>query len=519
MSPSDGEDAGDEGGAEAGLGGVAARPRLRWVAAGLVGLSFFSLGTIYLSLDRMPDVVTLVLLGGEKLEAGSTAVVRVDGRMADSNKRVPVEVNRVTLDGQPAKIAVVGSGSPVDVHLTVPEGAGEKAKLAVSVSAAERVEALEVELPVTRHGSGLVGLAPPSSLPEIKTSHRVELLPEAGVLIGGMDNRVFVRVRAPSGVPVEGARVVVKHPTFTGGQRELRTDSSGLTDFFLSAKRPSYRLGIEVSSEAEGTTRMEELLRPLGRRMRLDVEPVVTRPGEIPGLTLTTWRPEDRIYCELRRGPAVLWSSYVSVPQRTLALKTPPLSAGAYDMVCYDHPHVPGDTYASVPVLVAEGDPLEVLLAEARSRGRWHESALTAPEGTRPQRAQRYWIAALREPPVALQLLAATRGEDLKARQEERDTFKTWVLGGIGVLFLLLLLWIGDLVLKQIVDQRDRLRAFAIENADEDGPDDEIELLMGLSHKGREGLQRTRGMLILIVVGGTLILNVIAFVWLLAIIR
>ncbi|MCA9573536.1 MAG: hypothetical protein KC656_37125, partial [Myxococcales bacterium] len=83
---------------------------------------------------------------------------------------------------------------------------------------------------------------------------------------------------------------------------------------------------------------------------------------------------------------------------------------------------------------------------------------------------------------------------------------------------------VADLVIGNVLATRDRMRAYAAELAeesvdDEPAPGDDLDELTQLAHKSREGLVKTRGVLLLVLVGGTLIANIIGFIALMALIR
>jgi hypothetical protein len=146
-------------------------------------------------------------------------------------------------------------------------------------------------------------------------------------------------------------------------------------------------------------------------------------------------------------------------------------------------------------------------------------SSLETPPEADQGRALAFWLAMLREDPRPPVVLLRTRDKDLVARASERSSQKGLVLGLMGLLFFLLLAWVGEMVLRHVIETRDRLRAFQYEDAIDDEPDADFDELIFATHRSRDNLMKTRGLLVAAVIFGTLILNVIAFVWLLAVIK
>ncbi|MGM0574421.1 MAG: hypothetical protein ACQEXJ_01630 [Myxococcota bacterium] len=512
----DGEEPGERGGR---LLRWANRRWVRVLITAFVGLALFVLGAVYLSLGRQPDIPTFMVVGGDHVQAGLEGLVRVSARYADSRDTVPVEVRGVTLGGAPVD-REVEAGAPAIVRFRVPADSGEEITLAFDARAGERQEHLEVDLPVLRDGAvvDVMGTTPPT-LPDVATDHRVRVLPEAGVLAGNMDNRVFVRVLDQEGRPVGSARVVVTHPTLPDGRVEGYSDASGLLDLRLTANRPSFRLGVEVI-EGERRTRTDRLLRPRGRKLKLHQEPAVTPPGEPVRPTLLTWEPDVQVFCDLLRGDAWIRSERVEAVHGSATIDLGALPEGLQRLQCYFHPLTPGESFATVPLPVSDRPPLEVLLDEVRERGLVHPNAAVAPEGTDDELAAAYWQAVLRESPQEPEVLLSSRAEDLAARAAAREQVKSRLLLAIGGVAVLVLLWAADSILKNALSTRDKMRAFAIE-AEADGVDLDVEVedLSVAGFQQRETLVKTRGVLLAIVLFGTIVANILAVLGLLYLIR
>lgn len=495
-------------------------PWVRRAVAAAVGFVVFALGVVYLSLGRLPDVTSLMVIGGEWVRPGAPAVVRVAAREADTKRSVPVRVTGVTLDGSPAALSIEDD-RPAIVRFRVPDGAKGQVALGLDVEAKDRKERIAITFPVVE----TAGWDEPDlpmldrsggKLPDVTTAHRVQVLPEAGALATDMENRVFVRVLDLEGRPVGGARVVVSHQALPEGRVERRTDASGLADLSFVAKQLSYRLEILVEEETpEGprVTRTDRLLRPAGRQMSLHLEPPVVRPGEAPRPRLTTWRPDTEVWCDLHQGGALVWSRRLVSTREPSTLALDPLPEGLHRLQCQDHPWAPGESFATLPIVVSSGRSLDALLAEVRLRGLVPEPSAGAPPGTDEKLASAFWLAVLRRPPQPPELLVNTRPTDLASRAQAHRERKDDLLLAMGGVFLLVFLWLAETILKSVLEKRDRMRAFAIEAAlDSSGgpgaaggvlPD--VDELLVAGYRQRESLVKLRSALLAFTLFGTLV--------------
>lgn len=517
------------------LGEIASHPWVRVVVTGLVGLSLFGLGVVYLSLGGRPEVVSFMVVGGETVRAGDRGVIRVSARLADARRTASVRVTDVRIDGKPAGEHVDGE-RPATVRFQVPSDASDEVQLTLQAAVGEagqgaddgvRHDTLALRLPVV-HGSADVlgaGLGY-DELGPVRTAHRVEVVPEAGALAAHMNNRVFVRVRTLEGKPLGGAAVTVEHKALSGGRYLCTTDASGLCSFELMARQPSLRLRVgivETLPDGQSVrTDTEALLRPYGRRMLLRMHPPVARPGSVPQATLLTWEDRAEVFCDLYAGDSWIWGERVQSEAGQATLVLPRLGEGSHHLQCYEHALEPGEAFATLPVLVSDGDPLEVVLDRARAQRLDAPAGIVAPPGTDAALALAWWQALLRDPPRSPHVLLTTRATDLADRETMHETSKTRLLTAMALVFLLVLLWLGDVILKHIIDTRDRMRAYTLDVLQDDDGQAVAALdepLLDATFQEREKLVRIRTLLLTVVLLGTIIANVVGFIWLMAIIR
>jgi hypothetical protein len=489
----------------------------RLAVTGLVGTALFVIGVMYLDLDKEPDVATYLVSGGVQARAGLPVAVRVSAHLADSRRSAPVRISNVRLNGQPVTPTVTGD-DPAILVVPLPGDIGDSATITM-VAATERGEReLSVTLPVV-HGRATAGVPDRArdTVSEVATAHRVSILPEAGELAANMENRVFVRVLSKAGDPVADARVTITHAALKDGSVRLVTDGSGLAAFNLPGDQPTFRLGVTVRS-GEDLTETDALFRVFGRRMRLDTTPVVAAPGQPAQATLTTWESDARVFCDVLVDGAWVRSQVLTAARGKARMDLSGLPPGLHRVQCYEHPLEPGDAFATAPLLIADGPPLDALLAEVRGRALVRDAVAVAGPGTDPALAAGYWQAMLREPPEAPRILASTREDDLAARQATHDRRKARLLLGFAGVMFIVLLWVAEHLVKHTLETRDRMRAFAIES-ELDGVPAELDELMPASLSGRHSLVRARSVLLAVVVFGAILANILGLIGLFALIR
>ncbi len=472
-----------------------------------LGLSFFLLGSTYLTLSEPEDVTSVIIVGGERLRAGAPAHLRVQARLQPARTAVPIELKALYLDGEPVTFEQRGD-SPAMIGWKVPVTVSDKVAITLVLQGKDSQKKVMIEQEVLRFtpDDAALKMITPVRLPKVATTHRVQVNPEQGDLVLGMETRLFLRVRSQSGAPVPLAHVHLKHRNLPSGELRLVTDKDGLCEFSILADQPSLRIAIEVRA-GESLTKTDELIRPRGRLLTLDPDRPVTPAGEPARLTLRSWRPEIVATCDLLWQGAWIWSEQVKTKEGLAAINLGVLDPGRYDLQCSPHPIDPGETWASVPVFVDDRAPLEVLSSAIEEGGHVHPESMGFDPEAPSERSLDFLLALLRSEVVKPHVLISTRQSDLRAEKEERQGLQGWLLLAMGIVALVVILFVADILISHSLATRERMRAFAIEDLD-DGPfgaGDDLLNLRELAHK--RSMLRTRGMLLVFVLIGTLALN------------
>jgi len=130
---------------------------------------------------------------------------------------------------------------------------------------------------------------------------KVVLIPESGVLVPGLENRVFVFVEDPAGQAVQ-AQVTVKVGE-DGPPVGLQTDATGLGDFLLTPESESLILEA-TAQDAQGntaTTRQMMVAGASGEAVLVRTDRALYRVGETLEVTILAPDAKDRIYLDLLR--------------------------------------------------------------------------------------------------------------------------------------------------------------------------------------------------------------------------
>lgn len=489
-----------------------------------VGLAVFVLGATYLSLRYPSDLPSFMVVGSGWVASGEPTSLRVRARTIDARSAVTVHIDKVVFRDSEIPFEQTGT-DPVTLSFRVPvvERGGGTEHLRITATAGERTETLDVPLEV------LVGDTMPDTIPlppprlrATEKAFRLSLIAEGAGVVARLTNQVYVKVRDPAGEAVRGAKVAIAHSALPDGKVTLVTDGNGLAVFELEANRPSYTLKMKVT-KGEAEAEFEETISPAGRQMLLHAPEAVLRPGMSEEIAVDTWRRGVSVFCDLRRGSVWLWSRQLDMGTEGHKVSVGPLAPGRYDLQCYFHAHTPGSTWATLPIVVGDGDPLELLRRRVARAEIVNPAALDGHAHSKDALAAGYFLALLNQPPVMPTLLLNTREGDQQVREEAWGAKKRVVLIALGVVFVLVILLVFDLILANVLAQRDRMRAYAAELAadgdivEEDG--DELDELVMASHKDRDSLVRTRGVVLVVLVGGTIVANLIAFILLMVLIR
>ncbi len=486
----------------------------------LVGTALFALGVVYLNLDKMVDMPGFVVVGGNHGLAGRPLAVRVSAHGVDSRASMSVSVDKVLVAGQPVEFTTSGS-DPTIVSFLVPEAvASERAVVTLGLSAEGRSESLEHSLTVL-HPSGDVVLedeTPPAKRVAEPGQIRVDVMPENSVLALGMVNSVVLRLRDDEGRGLSGVPVRIKHKTclVPPGVSKQTTDVMGLLEFKINAKQPGIRLKLDVFPPDKPWVEREEPLRPRGRRMLLRTKTPVFRPGDRLDATLRTWQASAEAHCDLLREGAVLWSGTVTSSKHEAQLRISVRCDGRCDLQCAGHPWDPGDEFATVPIIVTSDDTLSALTSLVRAENVLHPNSLELRPGVNVDLTARYLTTFLQREPVSPSLWISTRERDIGDRTTRVTSDKRQVLIAIGGVFVLIMLVVADVLIRNLSAQRARMRAFAEEALGEELPPPVASVLA--ADGAQKSLERTRGVLLLIAMVGALVANLVGIVWLLALV-
>jgi serine/threonine protein kinase len=473
---------------------------LRVAALAGVGLAVFLLAATWIALGAPPPVTRFMLVGGPDVVPGLTAAFRVGAAGTQRGADATPQVTNVRVDGSAAQGQTSGEGWRV-VPFLVPRSADGAIRLTLDVASSRADATLDLEVPVRLPES----LTPPpidaALLPLVTGTSRITVLAESGVLVAGMDNRIFVRVRDAEGTPLDGATVRVQHPALDGGEVQRVSDASGLVDFTLRAQQISYRLRIEVRKDAERFDG-DAALGAVGRQMTLTPAAAATAIGASPRVRLTTWQPTTAVFCEMLLGDSVLWAATVHTALHVAEITPDPLPMGRYDLQCYDDALRPGEAFASVPIIIADGEPMEAVLSHVHASGLSEHATAFGPGRVAPGRASDFWLSVLRRPLVLPRQLADTGPAAERAALAQRDTSRAYVVVALGIVLALFVVWLVDGLLRSRIEARERLRDVALGDT------------RSSQDLGDGGLLRARRLMAVLLIGGAVLVNGLAIFWL-----
>jgi len=310
-------------------------------------------------------------------------VVRVGSRTDLSRRSLPVRVDSVESDGKelrfksegddPAIISVASPPSwPVSLVVAIPHPTrlvlgGAQQTTTTSTPKADR--------PPTRLGT-----------------YHLDLIPEAGDLVAGLDNRLFVRLLDGDQRPVANTPLAILHPRLPNQRVVLTTDARGLAELQVKADRPTLEVRVELTSNGTTITHPVQLV-AVGRELTLWAESHV-EGGAITRARVRTLRLRGTLWCELLDGEMWVWAKAFPLdgrPELSFDVPVPRAPIGhRFDLQCALSATSPGLAWASRPLVVA-----------AHTTATGLEAALTATRTGRPWQAPRLMLST-RESDLAI---------------------------------------------------------------------------------------------------------------------
>jgi hypothetical protein len=502
------------------LGRVAERPWVRTIVVALVAITAYTIGAAYLSLGPLPDQTSVMVVGGKGLRAGSWGAFRVSAHGNQSHTAQAVHIGGARVNGAPVSLNVAGE-DPAIVKIEVPASTPRFATIDLDIRTGERTETLTLQSKVAQPP---FGKGDGAEVPEFRTPkarHQVNLLPEDGVLVLGMLNRLYLQVLTQAGTPAAKVEVHVNHPLLPEGTIRLQTDALGLATFKLRASQPTLRIGTEVHDGFPHTF-SSDLLRPLGRRMRVKPEQVVTPIGGSCVVTLESWQAEALLFCDLvDEEGRWLDSTALTTQDHVGRWELGALPRGAYDVQCYDHPLAPGDAFSTCPLFVSDEGTLDVLRDELVQRGWARPITLQTEDGQISTLSAGFMTAKLRRPPTFPRVLLSTVDRDRSVAKASHDATKGRLLMAMSALFLVVILWVIDAITRNVIHTRRRMHDFtvaALAEREDSSPSAEAAWLVSRPANDLR-FTRTRGVLLVLMIGITILLNVLALLGFFALIR
>lgn len=478
----------------------------------LCGAALFVAGALYLHLDRKHVERAWLVTGGPGgVVSGGGLALRVGGRLLDERADVRVDVRRIRVAKGGAETAIdevsIAGGRPATV--IVPSRAldgAEEVVLDVDGPAGQRT----LRIPVDPER---VGAAP---LPEVQAGdvqgegglHRVEVLPEGGVLVAGARVDLLVRGTDAEGHPLAGARVELK----LGNQDpvDCRLDGAGLCRV-AGGKASSRQAGtVRVVDASGGETSHSVTLDPATVKTALSPAAVLVGEGGAARLALRSFYDEELVYCDLWGDGAAIWAETLLLDQGAADVAVEAPGDGAWRLQCAYHPAMPGGAWATALLIrggegtrdlrahVGAGDgalrPWIEALPDDGALGADGDALLVSFLGSR-----------LRFEPQAAVVLLDTRILDEAALVAEVTSTRRTLLMVIGGIFAVMVAWMVLSVLFGYRSVRKGFDAFQREQgegaADSDAP--------------LQGMSRSQAIVQVVALMLIIVLNVVAIVLLL----
>ena len=346
------------------------------------------------------DIAELVNTGRWRIEArvGGTAAVRTVEVKPYVLPKFKVEVAADRPSYEPGQ-RVAGTvtaryffGKPLDGAEVVIRArtfdvtAHEIARVALTLDP-KGTARFEVPLPSTLHGSPLAGGAATVRLeatvtdtagqsvhaartvPVWKAALRITVLPEAGRMVAGLENRIYILVTRPDGAPVPRAELEAAYGSL---RRRLVTDAFGVAELSARPASPATRLRL-VARAPDGAT--AEHSAPLTFRARqptavlLRPDDPAPRAGQEVGFEVLVSGAVPHVFLDLIRDGQTLLTLSAPVEAGRARLRTllPPEAAGtllAHAYVLGDDMEVTSDTR---PLVVRMASDLTVAVIPDRT--------------------------------------------------------------------------------------------------------------------------------------------------------
>ncbi len=273
-------------------------------------------------------------------------VVRVGSRTEPSRKTQPVRVEAVESGGTRLRFESEGD-SPAVMEIAQPTSWPVSLIVALPHHARLVLDAAQQ----TPTAPSPRAARPPTRL----GAHHLDLIPEAGDLVAGLDNRLFVRLLDVDQRPLANTPLAVLHPRLPNRRVVLTTDAQGLAELRVKADRPTLEVRVELTANGTTVTHPVQLV-AVGRELTLWAEPEVAA-GAKTRARVQTLRLRGTLSCELLEGETWVWAKAFPLdgrPELSFDVPVPEAPTGhRFDLQCALSATGPGLAWASRPLFVA----------------------------------------------------------------------------------------------------------------------------------------------------------------------
>ena len=170
---------------------------------------------------------------------------------------------------------------------------------------------------------------------EVKVTNNtilVELFPESGELVQGVENVLYVMTAYPDGSPAETT-------IFTGGGTKVVTNELGIGKMKLTPNKPNLKLTLSARDSRNQQTRVEKVLTVGAQKegVLLRVEKALYSQGETAQLTVLSASAARRVFVDVVRNGRSFLTTAVDLQggQGTYALDLPPDVVGSLQLQAY----------------------------------------------------------------------------------------------------------------------------------------------------------------------------------------